>query len=30
MSKQERDTLQKMSADLASLPTEEGKFVDWR
>ena len=29
MSKQERDTLQKMSADLASLPTEEGKFVDW-
>jgi methanol--5-hydroxybenzimidazolylcobamide Co-methyltransferase len=29
LSKQEKDTLQKMTADLASLPTEEGKFVDW-
>jgi len=29
MSKQEKETLQKMTADLASLPTEEGKFVDW-
>jgi methanol--5-hydroxybenzimidazolylcobamide Co-methyltransferase len=29
LSKQEKDTLQKMTADLAALPTEEGKFVDW-
>jgi len=29
LSRQEKDTLNKMIADLASLPSEESKFVDW-
>jgi len=29
LSKQEKDTLNKMLTDLNSLPSEEGKFVDW-
>jgi methanol--5-hydroxybenzimidazolylcobamide Co-methyltransferase len=29
LSKQEKDTLTRIITDLASLPDEEGKFVDW-